>query len=315
VTSPGNATAPRHPSGDQYAISAGGWTADVTQVGGTLRRLVVDGDEVLDGFEVDERATDGRGQVLAPWPNRITDGSYTYGGVACQAPLNEPERHDAIHGLVRWLEWSVVTHASDSVALSCTLHPQPGYEWELDLQVRYTLAPSGLTVALDVVNTGSSTAPFGAGFHPYLAAGGSVDSHELTVPALRYLQAAAGPEEAPSWQPVDGTAADFRQPRRIADTRLDTAYGDLVRGSDGLARAALTDPGRGHTVELWVDASFGFLMVYTADSVGRPERRRRAVAIEPMTCPPDAFRTDDDVIALEPGEPWTGRWGLGLVTR
>jgi aldose 1-epimerase len=303
------------PSGEQYVISAGGWTAGITQVGGTLRRLTHDGHEVLDGFEVDERADDGRGQVLAPWPNRITDGSYTFDGVACQVPLNEPERHDAIHGLVRWLDWRVVSLESDSVALTCTLRPQPGYEWQLDLQVRYTLASSGLTVALDAVNAGASAAPFGAGFHPYLAAGGSVDSHELTVPATRFLRAADRPDGPPTWAHVEGTLADFRRPRRIGDTRLDTAYGELVRGSDGLARARLSDAGRERTLELWVDASYGYLMVYTADSVGRPDRRRRAVAIEPMTCPPDAFRTGDDVVALGPGQSWTGEWGLGLVTR
>ena len=51
-------------------------------------------------------------------------------------------------------------------------------------------------------------------------------------------------------------------------------------------------------------------MVYTADQVERPERRRAAVAIEPMTCPPDALRTGSDLIELGPGESWRGVWGL-----
>jgi aldose 1-epimerase len=303
----------RHPSGEQYAISSGDSRADITQVGATLRRLRLGGQDVLDGFDVDERATDGRGQVLAPWPNRITDGSYSFGDVDCVAPLTEPARHDAIHGLVRWLDWAPVQQDVDAITLGCTLHPQPGYEWQLDLQVRYAVAASGLTVTLEVVNVGDTAAPFGAGFHPYLAiAGLAVDSLELTVPGALLLEEAGGPDQPPTWTDVQATREDFRRPRLIGPTALDTAYGELARGPDGLARARLSAPGH-RTTELWVDASFGYLMVYTADAVGRPERRRRAVAVEPMTCPPEAFRTGVDVIALEPGRSWAGSWGLLIV--
>ena len=37
-----------------------------------------------------------------------------------------------------------------------------------------------------------------------------------------------------------------------------------------------------------------------------------AIAIEPMTCPPNAFRTGTDVIRLEPGGSWRGRWGISV---
>ncbi len=130
------------PSGQQYAIAHGNSHAQVTQIGATLRSCTVDGVDVVDGFGTDERATDGRGQVLAPWPNRLTDGSYRYGGRDCQAPINELGRNTAIHGLVRWLDWSPVAHESASVTLSCAVRPQPGYEWQLDLQVTYALDDS-----------------------------------------------------------------------------------------------------------------------------------------------------------------------------
>jgi aldose 1-epimerase len=108
----------RPPSGEQYGIAHRGLRAEVTQVGATLRSFTIDGQDVIDGFGVDERARDGRGQVLAPWPNRLTDGSYEYGGRMCQAPLNEPSRHDAIHGLVRWSDWSLAAHLPASVTLT-----------------------------------------------------------------------------------------------------------------------------------------------------------------------------------------------------
>jgi aldose 1-epimerase len=123
------------PSGQQFTIAHGNSEAWITQVGATLRSYTSDGRHLVDGFGIDERATDGRGQVLIPWPNRITDGRYRYGDHEGEAPLSEPSRHCAIHGLVRWLDWSMVTHDPTSVTMSCTVRPQPGYEWQLDLEV------------------------------------------------------------------------------------------------------------------------------------------------------------------------------------
>ncbi|HEY9378025.1 MAG TPA: aldose epimerase, partial [Jiangellaceae bacterium] len=159
------------PTGRQYLIADRDSQAQVTQVGATLRTYTIDGRDVLDGFGIDERASDGRGQVLAPWPNRLTDGRYQYGGHECQAAINEISRNTAIHGLVRWLDWSLVAHDSTSVTLACAVRPQPGYEWQLDLTVSYALDDAGLTATCHVVNVGFAKAPFGVGFHPYLSLG------------------------------------------------------------------------------------------------------------------------------------------------
>jgi aldose 1-epimerase len=304
---------PRPPSGDQYAITRGSWQAQISKVGAALRTCTVDGRDLIDGFPSDERATDGRGQVLAPWPNRLADGQYHYGGRDCQAPLNEPSRHNAIHGLVRWLDWSLLAHDPNQVTLSCAVRPQPGYEWQLDLQITYTLDGNGLTVAFTAVNMDSDTVPFGVGFHPYLTLGtASVDGLELTVPAAAFLDPDQ-PADTPRMVPVTSTALDFLVPRRIGSTQLDTAFGDLGRDTEGRAVARLGNPDNGRAVELWVDDGFRYLMIYTADRVARAERRRAAVAIEPMTCPPNALRTGLDLIHLAPGASWRGTWGVRTV--
>lgn len=300
---------PAPPSGAQYVIEHGEHQATITQVGATLRSFRVGRHEALDGFDEHERSADGRGQVLAPWPNRIAEGRYRYGGRECQAPLNEPSRQDAIHGLVRWLEWTPAHRDASAVSLTCALRPQPGYEWQLELAMHYRVDDAGLTVRLDAVNSGPERAPFGAGFHPYLSAGnGSIEHWELDVPASHYLDM-SDPDRIPPALPVAGER-DFTAPRRIDGTRLDTAFGGLIRGADGRAVATLRDPRTARTVQLWVDESFGYLMVYTADDVGAPARRRTAVAIEPMSCPPDAFRSGASLVELDPGESWTGQWGL-----
>ena len=300
----------RPPSGHQYPIAHGGSQAMVTQVGATLRSYTVDRRDVIDGFGIEERAVDGRGQVLAPWPNRLTDGRYRYGDRDCQAPLNDPNRHGAIHGLVRWLDWSLVAHDARSVTLSCAVRPQPGYEWQLDLEVTYALDHNGLTVTCRALNLDTARAPFGVGFHPYLMLGtSSVDGLRLTVPAMSYLDP-NGPPRRPVTAPVAATSWDFTRPRRVGTAQLDTAYGDLVRGDDGRAVARLADPDAGRSVRLWVDDGYKYLMVYTADHVGQPERRRAAIAVEPMTCPPDALRSGTDLIELDPGASWHGSWGI-----
>lgn len=300
------------PSGEQYCIEHGPHRAVVTAVGATLRGYTHDGIDLIDGFGAGDRAVDGRGQVLAPWPNRLSGGAYEYGGRACQAPINELARDAAIHGLVRWLRWSVTSLDVVSVVLSCALPPQPGYEWTLDLEVGYSLGDDGLTVTMCAAGSDSERLPFGAGFHPYLTIGGTaVDRLHLTVPASCSVDLASVEPGAPAPQtPVEGTPLDFRSPRSIGTAVLDTAYGDLVRGPDGRAVAALTDPADGRSIRLWLDEAYRYLMVYTADHVTDRERRRRAVAIEPMTCPPEALRTGTDLIELDDGDVWRGSWGL-----
>jgi aldose 1-epimerase len=190
------------------------------------------------------------------------------------------------------------------------VRPQPGYEWQLDLEVTYALDDTGLTVTFQAVNADTERAPFGFGFHPYLILGaGSIDGLHLTVPATSYLDSNR-PDGPPEMAPVVATPLDFTEPRRIGSIQLDTCFGGLVHGDDRRAVARLADPD-GRSVRLWVDDAFRYLMVYTADQVGRPERRRKAIAIEPMTCPPDAFRSGTDLVELEPGGSWRGIWGLG----
>lgn len=305
-----SATPGRPRSGEQFVIAQGELRAEVAQVGAALRTFTVGGRDVIDGFEADESSPDGRGQVLAPWPNRLDYGRYEYGGRRCQAALDEPERHDAIHGLVRWLQWSTVAYDPTSVNLACALAAQPGYPWHLDLAITYALAAGGLSVTVVVTNRDSERAPFGAGFHPYLTlAVDPVDGLLLAVPATTIRQASpAGSEQ--TMVAVDGTPYDFRQARRIGSAELDTCFGNLVRRNDGTAVARLLTLDGTSSLELWVDAAFPYLMVYTGDGVQQAARRRSSVAIEPMTCPPNALRTGTSLVELDPGETWRGTWGI-----
>jgi aldose 1-epimerase len=298
------------PSGRQFELALGDQQAVVTEVGAGLRTYSVAGRDLLDGYGAGDTSPSGRGQVLIPWPNRIAGGKYEFDGRSHQLPLTEAGAGNAIHGLVRWNAWELDTEAPDRVALRHRLRPQPGYPFELALAIQYALTESGLSVRTSTTNAGEQPCPFGAGAHPYLTLGTvPVDPLELLVPAgTVLLKDDDGIPTKPS--PVEGGEFDFRSPRLIGSTVLDNAFTDLARGDDGMARAALSDKER--AVELWVGEAYTHLMVFTGDPL--PDVNRRAVAIEPMTCPPNAFQTGDGVIRLEPGESVELAWGIRPLT-
>jgi aldose 1-epimerase len=295
-------------SGEQFEIAFEDQRAVVVEVGAGLRSYSVGGHDVLDGYRVDEMSPSGRGQVLVPWPNRLQDGQYEFGGRQHQLALTEPEAHNAIHGLVRWGAWRVAEREPHRVVMEHALHPQPGYPFSLELRLEYTLSESGLEVRTRATNVGDDACPYGAGAHPYLTVGtDTVDPVELHAPGATMLQ--SDDRGLPvGREPVDGTEHDFRRPRTIGSTVLDNCFTDLDRGDDGLARVRLRDPANDSVVTLWVDESYSYLMLFTGDPL--PDVNRRSLAVEPMTCPPNAFRSGEALIRLEPGDSTTGAWGI-----
>ena len=294
---------PPPPSGHQYRITSGDQEATVVEVGGGLRTYTVAGDPVLDGYEVDEMAGGGRGQHLIPWPNRIRDGQYRFEDEDLQLALTEPGRHNASHGLVRWSSWRPALEEVDRLVMVLDLHPQPGYPFSLGLSVEYRLGAGGLSVATTATNRGDRACPYGVGAHPYLTVGTDlVDAARLHVPAQTRLE--ADDRGIPTGSTaVDGTPYDFRTARPIGDAVLDTAYTDLTAND-----AVLVAPD-GRQATVWWDSSYRWLMVFTGDTLD-PGRRRKGVALEPMTCAPNAFVTGDGLRVLQPEQSWTTTWGI-----
>jgi aldose 1-epimerase len=296
------------PAGEQIELTAADQRAAVIGLGGGLRAYAAGGRELLDGYPADGPITSGRGQVLIPWPNRLEDGAYEFDGRRHQLELTEPERGNAIHGLVREAVWTVGEREAHRVVLEHVLRPQPGYPFTLALAVEYTLSESGLRVQTTATNSGPDACPYGSGQHPYLTLGTpTVDSLVLSAPGRTVL--IEDERRLPRGrEPVDGTAYDFRAPREIGATTLDDAFTDLVRGVNGLARVELRDPRSRAGLTLWMDESYRYLQLFTGDSL--PDVRRRSLAVEPMTCPPNAFRTGEDLVRLEPGATHASAWGI-----
>ena len=296
-------------SGTQWSIEADGHRAVLVEVGGVLRHYSAGAVQVLDGFEADELSPASAGQVLAPWPNRIRDGHYTFEGQAYQLSLTEPARHNAIHGLANWSRWTLVEQAPGSVTLEFELPAQVGYPWWLRLRTRWAVSADGLRCDQEVVNLSETNAPWGYSVHPYLRLPGvAVDDILLHVPGQSRILADARLLPIGAVKVV-GTDYDYTEPRRIGDQVLDTTFGDIEHDAAGITTVTIADPASAAKVSVWADDKFRYWQVFSGDTL-HGERFRRSVAIEPMTCPPDSFRTGRDLIVLAPGESWTATWGI-----
>jgi aldose 1-epimerase len=299
-------------TGTQYDISAGDYHATITELGANLRNLRFGDTPLIAGYEADEVPPAGAGELLIPWPNRVDHGRYSFGGQDLQLDLSEPAAGNAIHGLTRWTSWQLIAAGDDNVELGLRLLGRPGYPFFLELRALYQLsATDGLEVTVEARNVGSRPAPFGTGSHPYLrASAGPVDECALKLPAERWL--AADDRGIPVGEPRDvaGTEFDFREGRLIGSTSLDHALTGLTRDGAGRAWAGLTGPAA--TLALWAGEGYRWLQVFTGDTLGQ-DRRRRALAIEPMTCPPNAFVSGTDLLTLGPGSSVTHHWGLQAI--
>lgn len=284
----------------------------MTEVGAALREFTYRGRPLVRGFTEDEIMPAYSGAVLAPWPNRLADGSYRHAGEEFRVALNEPERGTALHGLVTWLPWVSVSRGPAEARLECTLWPTPGYPFPLRLTMVYRLSETGLGISLSAENLGSESAPYGCSIHPYLLGGsGAVDDWLLELPTGTVLDVDAERLLPVDERSVAGTSFDFRSAQRLGAVRIDNAFGDVAFDAEGTAAAKVWDTdGRG--VRLVWDRTCPWVQVCTADHA-RPELDRTGLAVEPMTCPPNAFRSGRDLIHLAAGATHTADWHLSAL--
>ncbi|WP_374947509.1 aldose 1-epimerase family protein [Agreia sp.] len=300
-------------SGVVYTLSAGDYTADIAGVGASLRTLRHRGRDLVVPFEADEVRPAFRGAVLAPWPNRVVDGRYAFRGTDYELAITEPRRGHALHGLAAWHEWSHVASAEDFVELSFRVQAQVGYPFRIDLRVRYELTQSGLATTIIATNTGRLAAPYGTGPHPYLVAGpGRVDDWSLELPARAVLTVTPDrliPVDLADVELEDDGAFDFIASRPIDSTFIDHAFTELERDAAGRATVRVTTHDGASGVGISWGTECQWVQVHTADQPV-PSIHRIGLAVEPMTCPPDAFNTGTDLVVLEPDDEHSASWTI-----
>lgn len=299
-------------SGTQVTLTHGDQVATVATVGAALREYRVGDRDVIVPFGADEVAPASHGMVLIPWPNRLADGAYEFGGRELQVPVSEPGRRTALHGLACWESWDITEASDDAVTLTLDLPAQPGYPFALTVDVEYRLTDTGLVVTTEASNQGGEALPYGVGFHPWISPGDAAVS-ECTLALGASAHVEVDDRLLPTGTAPVGDDTDFREATLLEGVSLDDAWTEPVRDAEGLAWAHLVAPD-GSAVSVWMDGAAKAWQVCTGDGLNPPEIRRTGVAIEPMSCIADAFRTGDDLVVLKPGDTHRIVWGMRLTT-
>ena len=305
-------------SGTQTVLRVGEYQAVIASVGASLRSLTFGGRNLVVPFEADEIRPGYRGANLAPWPNRIADGAYTFGGQRHQVPVNEIERLTALHGLVIWNDWELLEQTPQSATFGTIIEPQEGYPHRLAIEAAYTLSEQGLTWRISATNIsdGTAAAPYGVGPHPYLVAGnGTVDGWTLELPATQILSVTPDrllPTTVDEVATLRDGYFDFQGARELGGTEIDHAFTGLQTTTNDDVEVRVISPEGTGVLMRWDGAVLPWVQIHTAD---RPEAElnRLGLAVEPMSCPPDAFNSGTDLISLAPGERHDAEWLIAAL--
>jgi aldose 1-epimerase len=285
-------------------LRAGRAVLNVDTLGGGMRALRVGDWEVLDGYDAGQPHSGRRGHVLAPWPSRIFRGRYRWAGVDHELPITDVKHDSATHGLVDKIEWTVDRTERGTAELSVRVPRVSGYPFDVRLSVRYQLFDDRLVVHLAAENLGAEPAPFGVGMHPYFRCGADLAETRLDLPVRERLVLDHNGMPTGELEAFDGALG------RIGDRVLDL----VLRRDDTPREAAAEIAGPDGTIHLRLGPSFRWLVVFTGDTLP-PEARRRSVAVEPLTCPPNAFASATDVISLVAKQRWSDHWLLAWSSR
>ena len=312
---------------DFIELRAGQYCAQISPFGGGLwsltcadKPLVVTPPVPPEGLSQVSPVPFAAGCLLAPWPNRVDGGNFTFQGETYHLEINEPDRHNAIHGFVRERSWELDPETSDNpaaVSLTLEMEPQPGWPWRLKYVMNWSVdATQGLRGELRVSNLSDTPCPFGFGWHPYLSAGGaSLDECTLRISVGNNLVLDSTRNLPTGLEHPADTVLGQARPVALRGLWLDHAFRAQPE-PDGYVRAALCRVD-GSGTELSAGPWCRWLQIYTAD----PARQQafpgvddgRALAVEPMTCPPNALSRNQDVLVLGPGTPETFTFGLRAI--
>lgn len=279
----------------------------ITQRGAHLRTFHILDRDIVVPFSADQMPSASSGAVLIPWPNRLRDGTYEFDGATHHVAITEPDRGTALHGLAYDKDWAVTDHSESAITLELVLENIPGYPFRLTTQITYELvSQTELRITTTAVNEGNSAAPYGVGFHPWLSPGaGGLDSasFELKVDSWMRTDERLLPI---NWEPVP-SGLDYRELRNLADSDLDDAFSHPATQADGSSSARLVCSD-GVEIVVWADHTLPYWQVCTGNHVA--PLRRVGIAVEPMSCVADAFRTGEALITLEPEQSHTSTWAI-----
>ncbi|GAB3616329.1 aldose 1-epimerase family protein [Okibacterium endophyticum] len=296
-------------TGEQFDLvletSTGRIAATVTEVGAGIRRLAIDGVDLVPPYDATTQRPFASGIVFVPWPNRVRDGRWTLDGEPQQLDITEVDKNNAIHGLLRFTSFRPSERTESKVLLGARVNPQHGYPFALETSVCYELVDAGLEITHRVTNMSDAPAPVAIGAHPFFTIG-DVEPQDLTVTLNCTTHFSVDERLLPAGEhTVDDTEFDLRGGRVLSELSLDDGFGGAVM-RDGISEHHLA-AADGRTLTIWGDDNFPYWQVFTTE---RYPGQAKAVAIEPMSAPADAFNSGRDLHWLAPNETWQASWGV-----
>ncbi|MEV8112351.1 aldose 1-epimerase [Pseudarthrobacter oxydans] len=278
--------------------------------GATIMEWRHEGQPIIDGYQNYEelRGQDGvRSGVLAPYAGRIRDAKYWLDGSEHDLKPGQADR-TVFHGFARDTDFSLVRVDYEpgevSLAFCADIRPDqvPGYPFRLRLQTTYKLTRDGVSLTIEASNLDSKPAPISVGWHPYFRIGSSVNHVVLNIPADRalVLDETFNPDHEAGDKEIIDTDLDFRNPRAIGPTRLDTCYTDITVDVNGLSKVTLGTTESDERIQVWQRG--GLVYAYTGDRLERDPRR--SIAIEAISHIPDAFNASEHIptVRVAPGQ-------------
>ena len=251
-----------------------------------------------------------RGAKLFPFPNRVKGGTYSFEGKEYQLELNYPEENNACHGFVYNREFVLdnTEEKEDEASIKLSYDyagSWSGYPFPFRMEIVYTLFDShDLRCNTRVENRGETSMPLGDGWHPFFKFSGKINDLFLRLPAEKMYE--TDNRSIPTGRTLPYDVFSFG--KKIADVTFDTCF-KLAPGKDGVQTSELYDAARDLKVLLWQETGAGkynYIQIYTPSD-------RKSIAIEPMSCPANAFNGGEGLITLGPEKVFEAEYGVELV--
>lgn len=226
-------------------LAHGDLEVEVISFGAVLKDIRLGGRSLVLGCTtLDEYVTKSPhfGAVVGRCANRIGGGHLPIDGAVHQLALNENGRntlHGGAPGFSR-RNWRLIAHGDRTVTLGLIAeNGEQGFPGRLEATCHYALTDEGtLEMALDAASDRPTAVTLANHSYFNLTGEKTVDHHEVTIDADRYLPLDDGAIPTGEAGDVTGTRYDFREPRVLGAERFDTPFVLGTEPSLPLRRAA-----------------------------------------------------------------------------
>jgi len=237
-------------------------------------------------------STSFKSSKLSPFACRIPAGKYIYDGQEFEFE-NKFMDGTAIHGLLYNKPFKKLSPFADEQKASVAFRyhykeEDNGYPFSYTCEIRYTLLPQNtLRVQTTITNLDDLPIPMTDGWHPYFTLGGKLNDWLLYFGANAMLEFDEQLVPTGKFLPYNA----FRDEKPVGATILDNCF--VLDGDDSYAACTLRNEANGLQLNIFPDASYPFLQIYTPED-------RNSIAIENLSAAPDAFNNKIGLLMMPP---------------